>query len=183
MNGKQLTTNEFIDRAKEIHGDLYDYSLVEYRGIHSKVKIGCRQHGIFEQAAKSHISASQKTNRPNGCPHCAKEISRNVNKLSTTEFIEKAKQVHNDRYDYSKVIYINNYTSVEIVCPIHGSFFQLPWAHTSNGHECNKCSNSRKGLKGSRFPNKDTHLYLVEMFSEGEKFLKVGTTTRKLKRD
>ena len=59
-------------------------------------------------------------------------------KLTTEEFIAKAKAVHGDRYDYSKVKYVNNQTPVEIVCPIHGTFIQRPLNHL-RGNGCPQC--------------------------------------------
>ena len=50
-------------------------------------------------------------------------------KLTTEEFIAKAKAVHGDKYDYSQVEYVNNHTKVSIICPIHGVFRQRPLDH------------------------------------------------------
>ena len=59
-------------------------------------------------------------------------------RLTKEEFIEKARQVHGDKYDYSKVEYKNNKTKICIVCPIHGEFWQRPNDHL-NGRGCDKC--------------------------------------------
>ena len=129
--GKKLTTEEFIKRAKEIHGDKYDYSKVEYKGNHAKVCIICPEHGEFWQRACSHL-------RGIGCAKCG-----GVGKSNTDEFIEKAKEIHGDKYDYSKVEYINNQTKVCIICPEHGEFWQTPNCHLK-GKGCIKCSNTKK---------------------------------------
>ena len=61
--------------------------------------------------------------------------------MNTALFIEKAKQVHVDKYDYSKVEYKNNSTKVTIICPEHGPFEQTPAAHWK-GAGCPKCANN-----------------------------------------
>lgn len=67
-------------------------------------------------------------------------------KSTKEEFVKKAKKLYGDKYDYSKVEYINNRTKVEIICPIHGSFFQIPNDHLM-GHSCKKCCiDSKKSL-------------------------------------
>ena len=131
---KKLTTEEFIEKAKEIHGDKYDYSKVEYKGAHTKVCIICPEHGEFWQAANSHINLKE------GCPKCGRIISNSKqHKLGNFAFIEKARKVHGDKYDYSKVEYINNKTPVCIICPIHGEFWQVVSEHLK-GCNCPKCA-------------------------------------------
>ena len=127
---KKLTIEEFINNAKQIHGDKYDYSLVDYKNAKTKVTIICPEHGEFEQTPSSHVD--QKT----GCPKCS-----NKYKYSTVEFITKAKSIHDKRYNYSKVNYINNYTPITIICPKHGEFEQTPSNHLS-GKGCNLCRSS-----------------------------------------
>lgn len=63
-------------------------------------------------------------------------------RLTTEEFISKAKQIHNDKYDYSNVNYVNKHTKVCIVCPEHGEFWQSPNNHLS-GNGCPKCWKNR----------------------------------------
>ena len=65
--GKKLTKEQFIEKARKIHGDKYDYSLVEYKTNKGKIKIICPDHGIFEQRVNNHL---QKT----GCPFCRSVI-------------------------------------------------------------------------------------------------------------
>jgi len=128
---KRLTTEQFIEKAKTIHGDTYDYSLVEYKNNYTKVKIICPIHDIFEQRPNSHLNG-------NGCPECS-----GTKKLNTEEFIEKAKAIHGDKYDYSLVEYKNNSTKVKIICPEHGVFEQIPSSHLK-GSGCSKCSGTKK---------------------------------------
>jgi len=96
--------NDFIKNSIEIHGDKYDYSLVEYNNMHDKVNIICKIHGIFEQRPCNHIYSK------NGCPLC---VNNNI-KLTTDDFIKKAKKIHGDKYDYSLVKYENNKKNVKI---------------------------------------------------------------------
>ena len=131
---KQLTTEEFIRRAKEVHGDKYDYSKVEYVNKNTKVKIICPIHGEFEQIPDNHLHG-------HGCHKCV-----NCKQLTTEEFIHRAKEVHGDKYDYSKVEYINSHTKVKIICPIHGEFEQEPNSHLE-GKGCPNCYHKTKKYK------------------------------------
>lgn len=128
--------SSFIKKSNIGHNNKYDYSLVIYEDSHTKVKIICPIHGVFEQAPMNH------SNNKQGCPSCG-----GVKKLSTEEFIEKSKLIHNNKYDYSMVEYKNNKIKVKIICPIHGVFNQSPSVHL-NGSVCPKCSydNRRKFL-------------------------------------
>lgn len=130
---KKKTTEEFIEQAKAIHGDKYDYSKTEYQGCKKKVCIICKEHGEFWQTPDNHINSKQ------GCPKCANNII-----LTTQEFIEKARKIHGDKYDYSKVNYINNHTNITIICSIHGEFDQLPLNHLK-GEGCYECGRVRTG--------------------------------------
>lgn len=129
---KKLTTEEFIQRANEIHNNFYDYSKTKYVNAQTKVIITCLEHGDFEQRAAHHLSG-------HGCKKCA-NILTGQSKVSNLEvFIQKANNVHNFKYDYSKAIYKNARTKVEIICPEHGSFWQTPDQHL-RGHGCPKCA-------------------------------------------
>ena len=97
------TTEEFIKQAKEIHNNKYRYSKVDYKGNKIKVCVTCTKHGDFFVTPNNHL-------RGVGCPMCAKE-SRAKNLSSTSEiFIKQAKEIHGDKYDYSKVEYVNSRT-------------------------------------------------------------------------
>lgn len=127
-NYKIPTTEEFILRAKEIHGDKYCYDDTIYVNRDTPVIIECPEHGKFQQRAADHYRF--------GCSQCAGNI-----KKSTEQFIEEAKEIHGDKYDYSKVKYTSNDKHVIIRCPIHGDFIQTPTTHL-RGCGCNKCSNN-----------------------------------------
>ncbi len=123
---KKLTTEEFIKKAKLIHGDRYDYSKVVYTSSRDKVCIICPIHGEFWQKANEHL-------RGHGCDKCG-----GTYKLDTYEFINRAKLVHGGKYDYSKTEYVNSDTKVCIICQEHGEFWQMPHAHL-DGRGCPKC--------------------------------------------
>ena len=132
-------TEEFINKAKIVHGDKYNYSLVDYVNNHTQVEIICTEHGKFLQSPKDHLSGK-------GCPTCGRERSNEDIKsrmmLSKDEFIKRANEVHGDRYDYSLVDYKDTRTKVEIVCTEHGSFFQSPNKHMQ-GRGCKVCGRER----------------------------------------
>ena len=127
----KLTLDEFIKKAKEIHGDKYDYSKVEYENVETKVCIICPEHGEFWQTPDVHLYNKC------GCSRCS-----GVKKPTTEEFIESAKKIHGDKYDYSKVEYINNSTKVCIICPEHGEFWQTPANHLKE-KGCPVCRQSK----------------------------------------
>lgn len=136
---RKLTKEEFVKKAKEIHGDKYDYSKVDYKSTKEKVCIICKEdgHGEFYQRSSNHLKG-------NGCPKCIKNI-----KLTTESFVKKSREVHGDKYDYSKVDYRNNSTKVCIICNIHNKeFYQAPSKHLE-GQGCPICRyiKSSKGLR------------------------------------
>ena len=127
-----LTKEEFIEKAKEVHGDKYDYSKVNYTNQKKKVCIICPEHGEFWQNPFSHYNG-------NGCPKCGLIKRSKTQTKSTEKFIKQAKEVHGDKYDYSKVNYVNTNTLINIICPEHGVFEQKPTYHL-NGCGCQQCS-------------------------------------------
>lgn len=132
----------FIERARKVHGDKYDYSLVEYKGYATNVKIICPEHGIFEQMPTAHVT------RGSGCPKCAAERLSRDHAKTTEKFILQALELHGDKFDYSRVNYINKETPVEIICPKHGSFFQKPKVHLmGSGCDCPMCAKERADEK------------------------------------
>ena len=136
----KLTTKEFIKEAKDIHGDLYDYSKVEYCGRHNKVCIICKEdgHGEFYQRPNDHI-------RGNGCPICAIRREALKRTITTEDFVRRSKEIHGNRYDYSKVEYHSWHDKVCIICKEdgHGNFLQRPGEHLK-GHGCPKCGKKYK---------------------------------------
>ena len=135
---KKITTEIFIERAKQIHGDKYDYSKVEYTGKDNKVCIICPEHGEFWQIANNHM-------RGTGCPKCGIKKVSNSKYKDTDYFIKKAKELYRDKYDYSKSIYKGIKELITITCPIHGDFEIPAGNHLHGGCGCKKCSNALKG--------------------------------------
>ena len=138
-----MNTEEFIKRAKKVHGDKYDYSKTVYTRPLEKVIIICPKHGEFLQLPYNHLKGM-------GCRKC--------NSITTEEFIEKAREIHGDKYDYSKVKYINSYTKVTIICPVHGEFQQDPMAHL-DGHGCRKCESDSRRLGKEEFIKRSKEIH------------------------
>lgn len=136
---RKLTTDEFIQKAREVHGDKYDYSKVEYKSNKEKVCIICKEdgHGKFYQTLSSHLKGS-------GCPMCTVENR----KYTTENFIKRAKEKHGNKYDYSKVDYKNNKEKICIICKEegHGEFYQAPSDHIQ-GKGCPRCGSTIKLTK------------------------------------
>lgn len=127
------TKDAFIAKAREVHGDRYDYSRVQYVSSRRYITILCTEHGPFEQHPKSHLSG-------HGCPACGREEAGSANRDTKETFIAKSRIAHSDIYDYSKVHYAGSKTPVTVICPEHGPFEQAPESHT-RGHGCPACGN------------------------------------------
>lgn len=123
---RKITTEEWIAKARAVHGDRYDYSKVEYQDSRTKVCIICPEHGEFWQNPQIHIKGSK-------CPKCVRPA------YDTESFIQQSRKIHGDRYDYSKVEYIKSLQPVTIICPKHGEFTQRPSEHLQ-GRGCPKCA-------------------------------------------
>lgn len=160
----RLTIKGFVQRAREIHDDKYDYSLVEYVNNKSLVKIICPEHGVFKQRPDGHLYQKQ------GCPLCAIEHLSKQQTSTTDEFIKCAREVHGDRYDYSMVMYVNNYTHVMIICPKHGMFMQIPNNHISRKAGCPQCAET--GFN----PSEPGILYVLADDKRCPTLLKIGIT-------
>ena len=128
-NKTRKNKKQFIEESYKIHGNKYDYSKVEYINNKTKVCIICPEHGEFWQSPNKHL-------QKHGCPFCAGKY------ITNDDFIKKANKIHNNKYDYSKVNYVNNSTKVCIICPEHGEFWQTPDKHLQ-GEGCPICNNSK----------------------------------------
>ena len=128
---QSYTTEQFINKAIEKHGNKYDYSKVNYINSKHQVIIGCPIHGDFLQFPDKHLYGY-------GCRKCADNYTANIRRKTTEQFINEAIQIHGMRYDYSKVNYTGIWNKIEIICNEHGSFFQSPRKHLL-GHGCPKC--------------------------------------------
>lgn len=133
----QSKTEIFIQKAIRVHGNKYDYSLTRYIGSKDKVIIKCPIHGEFQQRPNCHLAGK-------GCLSCSGREN-----LTTKDFVNKATLIHKAYYDYSRTIYKNRRTNVEIICPKHGIFEQNP-GHHLHGNGCNQCAYELKAQKLSR---------------------------------
>ena len=133
---RKLTTEEFIRKAKLVHGDLYDYSKVVYVNIRTSIIITDPIYGDFEQLPGSHLQGYGNIKRGN-------VLKSKKTRYTKEQFIEKANKVHNNFYDYSKVNYINSQTKVIIIDPEYGDFEQTP-AHHLNGYGSQKRGGNKK---------------------------------------
>jgi len=131
-------SDTFIKKAKTVHGDLYDYSKINYVNSQIHVTIICATHGEFSQTPNNHL-------RGKGCKKCANQLLSTRSKKTTEQFIHQAKEIHGDTYDYSNVVYTTTHKNVSITCKIHGDFPQAPSGHLS-GSGCNKCSILKRAL-------------------------------------
>ena len=128
------TTEQFINKAKNVHGNNYNYDKVEYINSTTPVIITCPIHGDFKQRPSNHLQGS-------GCKECAK-LKQGPNKITQEEFLNSARQVHGSKYNYSKVRYTGINNKIIIICPKHGEFLQSPCVHL-RGSGCPKCRSSR----------------------------------------
>ena len=137
-DGYQKTTEDIISQFKKIHKNKYDYSKVKYIKSKIKVIIICKKcNKEFKQTPISHLSGC-------GCPKCGFERTAMAKTLTTNQFIEKAKKIHKNNYNYSKVNYINHKIKVTIYCKKCNKYFnQLPYCHLQ-GVSCPFCKNKNE---------------------------------------
>lgn len=149
---KRKTTEEFIADAIKKHGNKYDYSHVEYKGATAFVTIICPIHGEFQQRAADHING-------HGCKKCVYAQKALQQAKPADTFISQANVIHKNKYDYTKIKYINSHTPITIICPIHGEFYQQPADHLG-GHGCPLCSTDKH--KGKSLEGVSNSLYGVK---------------------
>lgn len=152
------TTESVIERFKALHGDLYDYSNVNYVNHSTKVEIICHKHGTFFKTVETHCKGR-------GCPVCAQSNRR----YTLETLLEKFESVHLDTYDYSNVIFENVRSKVTIICKTHGSFEQRADQHIQ-GYGCPKCGVIKAICSASKaIDNQFTTIYslnsLIEKFN------------------
>ena len=150
-NKQRITKEEFIEKANEIHGfGRYDYSKVEYVNNYTEVIIICNNHDKpyeFPQTPSNHLIGK-------GCSICGiKKCAENRKSSKGSKFIERARKIHKNKYDYSKVNYIKATIEVIITCPKHGDFPQTPAVHLS-GSGCQICCESKGEISVRNFLTK-----------------------------
>ena len=159
---QRSNTEEFIQKAKAVHGDKYDYSLSHYVRSNDKVDIFCNTHQeSFSMTPNTHLSGC-------GCPKCALEYLSEISRKSQEQFLVDARAKHGDFYNYDKSVYKTVNEKLIITCPYHGDFWQKPSQHTHQGTGCPNCGNN--GYK----TNKAGHIYVLV----SDKYTKVGITNK-----
>ena len=173
-----VTTKSFIEKAQIVHGDKYDYHKVEYVNAKTKVVIICLEHGEFEQLPNNHLKYH--------CNKCGQATGALKEALTTDEFVEKARAVHGDKYNYTQVKYSKSKRKVTIVCTEHGEFKQTPSCHLQ-GKGCSKCRDAKLSTnpwsysewekRGNLSSNFDSFkVYVIKCWDDNETFYKVGKT-------
>jgi hypothetical protein len=150
---QRSNTNDFIKKAREIHGDTYIYDKVEYINCSKKIILICKIHGEFEQTPNNHLNG-------NGCDSCA----RGMFIVHLEQFISKASEIHNNRYDYSKTMFERMGILCTIICKEHGEFQQTPSNHITHKQGCPTCAGNQKSntndfIKKARMIHGDTYIY------------------------
>lgn len=141
-SGVKSNQYEFLEKAKAVHGNRYNYSEVVYKGCQTHVTILCKDHGPWPQTPITHLNG-------NGCPKCSAIYRGNVLRRSTVDFVASAVEVHGDQYDYSQVIYNGHSRKITIVCKKHGKFLRTPTAHL-HGKGCSSCTGLQKSVNYSK---------------------------------
>lgn len=163
---KRLTKQQFIANAKVLHGNKYDYSQVKYVNNSTPVTIICKVHGTFQQKPNSHVDAKC------GCPICGDTKGRISKRLTTEEFISRARKIHGDKFDYSKTVYITNTSKVKILCHLHGYFEQEAYSHINRSFSgCPHCGNlgiSKKAIDWLIQLSKEQNLNIQTAYNGGE---------------
>lgn len=136
LNNKAL---EFFKVMHELYKDTLDFSKSIYTGYSKPITFICPQHEEVTMTPEA-------LRKGHGCKLCSKE-ARVKNSYDTVEnFILKAKEIHGDKYDYSLVQYVNSRTKVNIICPVHGKFSQLPYGHLKSETGCDKCGSEKSHI-------------------------------------
>jgi hypothetical protein len=128
----KLDNQEFIKRSTTKHNGKYNYSLSEYVNSSTKIAIVCPVHGRFEQRPADHMNGC-------GCCECRNQSISDRSRLNRDDFIRRAKEIHNNRYDYEKVVYVSTEKPVILNCSIHGDFSISPHSHIGQKAGCKKC--------------------------------------------
>jgi len=159
--GYNLSSDDWVDLFKKIHGNRYDYSRVKVVNSLQKIDVICNKHGLFRVSPNNHYRMGT------GCSKCGNEL-RGINQTLTTEFvIEQFQSIHQNRYDYSLVDYSNSHNKVKIICEKHGVFEQSP-VHHKSGCGCPLC-----GLD-IRLNGRPTYLYYIKTGNQ----YKIGITKK-----
>jgi hypothetical protein len=136
-----MSTEDFVHKARLVHGELYDYSKVKYVNNSTKVEIVCKVHGSFFPSPSNHIS------RKSGCMRCSKDQAATRYAKTPGQFIADAQSVHGNRYDYSHVEYRSTNIPVSIYCPTHRLLFKQTPSNHLRGQHCPQCGEEHRVTK------------------------------------
>lgn len=136
---RKFTKKEILQKANLIHNNRYDYSKVDYKSIDIPIEIICPIHSSFFQRPYLHMKGAK-------CQKCSGIEQGNKTRKTLEKFIEQANKVHNFKYDYTNSVYLGDKEKIEIKCPLHNIFTQLPTNHLK-GHGCIKCSGEEASIK------------------------------------
>ena len=158
----KLTKEKFVEKANKVHNDKYNYNKVEYINSETKVCIICPIHGEFWQTPNVHLNGS-------GCKKCATKRRADILSKTQEEFLKDLKKIHGDKYDTSKVNYINDNTPITLICHEkdengieHGEFNIKPCVLLRGAKSgCSKC-----GFIRSQAHNKKINQKFKENFSK-----------------
>jgi hypothetical protein len=137
--GVKIGLDEIKNRLKILFGDKYEYDFSNFKNTHSKIGVKCPIHGWSEQILKNLFKG-------HGCRKCSYKVISDNQISNFDDVLNKFKEKHGDKYDYSKFQYVKNRTDSIIICPIHGDFYQSAWTHM-NGSGCPKCSGNKRLTK------------------------------------
>ena len=138
---RRKTLDEFIADARSVHGDKYNYDKVNYNDTNKVVIITCPKHGDFPMTPHNHKAG-------HGCPDCAREKKSECQRMTTEEFVARARALHGNKYDYSLVeINGNHKTKVKIKCNACGAIFPQRINDHLNGCGCPVCAGVKKLTK------------------------------------
>lgn len=175
-------TKYFIEKGKEIFGDLHDYSITEYKHSTQKVDVICKKHGKFSVLPSNYYRGQT------GCRKCVGDKVRNSKLKNREYYLDRLKDLLGDNYDFSKSELTDTRTYIKYICKHHGEQ-TAKLNNLLNGMKCPKCSyEEHEGFYNTtiierdqeKFLNFQTNLYLLEIKKDKEVFLKIGIS-RKIK--
>lgn len=184
--GVALSPDVMILRIQEQLGSKFDYSKVEYVNRNTKITIICPEHGEFAITPHAILTQNQ------GCKKCGLARASLNKRTPIDEFVKKANELHNNKYEYNEVVYVNNSTKIQIVCPTHGEFWQRPDNHILQGRGCPGCKRekARENAGGYTIAYFENHpdqqiipaiLYSALIINGNERFIKIGITAKSTK--
>lgn len=172
---QKITEDQFLQLARKKFNNFFSYG--KYFGFRNKMDFVCSEHGKFITTPAHHLRPKGK----GGCVVC----KNNSFKKSLDFYIPKFNKIHHNKYSYSKAIYVNSATKIEVICTQHGSFYPTPNNHVK-GHGCPvcACSNYIGGYSEEFFQNNPLQknekgtLYFLKIYDLSKAFYKIGITKR-----